>query len=355
MIGWGIAKGLGVTLKHFAETYIEDFKYFFQKPDKTIMDYRMDPHTDGFYTMQYPEEKPHIPENFRFLPFLVTDYEGPEFDLRSEQDRCTSCGICAKACPPQCIWIVRTTDESGKPIPQPKEFYIDTDICMNCGYCAEFCPFDAIIMDHEYALADYARDDETSHIHDLDRLMKPASYYKRIRPTQYALREQERIAAEEEKKRKAEEKAKKLAAKKAAAAAKAKVAADKPAAPEARRKRTPEEIKAQREAMMAKKQAKEEAAASAEVADQPAAEVKPKRTPEEVKAQREAMLAKKQAKESGQAADSAGKPAAEAPSDDKPAPAPRRKRTPEEIQAQREAMLAKRRARESGQSTDSDK
>ncbi|HXW01695.1 MAG TPA: 4Fe-4S binding protein, partial [Anaerolineae bacterium] len=142
MIGWGIAKGLGVTLKHFAATYIEDFKYFFQKPDKTIMDYRMDPHTSGgFYTMQYPEELPHIPENFRFLPFLVTDYEGPEFDLRSDQNRCTSCGICAKACPPQCIWIVRTTDESGKPIPQPKEFYIDMDICMNCGYCEEFCPF----------------------------------------------------------------------------------------------------------------------------------------------------------------------------------------------------------------------
>jgi NADH-quinone oxidoreductase subunit I len=322
MIGLGIAKGLGVTLKHFAATYIEDIKYFLQKPDKTIMDYRMDPHSAGIYTMQYPEEKPHIPENFRFLPFLVTDYEGAEFDQRSQHNRCTSCGICAKACPPQCIWIVRTTDASGKPIPQPKEFYIDTDICMNCGYCAEFCPFDAIIMDHEYALADYARDGAMSHIHDLNRLMKPASYYKNIRPTHYQRLEQERIAAEEEKRRKEEEKAKQAAARQTAAP-----------------------------------RAKAEAVAAEKIAPP---EAKPKRTPEEIKAQREAMMAKKQAQASGQADTEAGKPAAEpaaevtpapaAAEDDKPAAAARPKRTPAEIQAQREAMMAKKRAKESGES-----
>jgi NADH-quinone oxidoreductase subunit I len=272
MIGSGIIKGLGVTLKHFIATYVEDFKYFTEKPDQTILERRMDPKTEGgFYTMQYPEEQPVIPENFRFLPFLVTDHEGPEFDKRSEENRCTSCGICGKACPPQCIWIVRTTDpKTGRPVPQPKEFYIDTDICMNCGYCAEFCPFDAIIMDHEFALADYAREGETAHVHDLDRLMKPASYYKQIRPTQYVMREQQRIEDEAEKKRKAEAKAKAAAAKKAAAAAKAKAkpegeAKPAPAAkakPEskaaAKPKRSPEEVKAQREAMMAKRRAKSE-------------------------------------------------------------------------------------------------
>ncbi len=261
MIGSGIIKGLAVTLKHFIATYVEDFKYYREKPDKSILDYRMDPHTAGIYTMQYPEEQPHIPENFRFLPFLVTDHEGTEFDLRSEKNRCTSCGICAKACPPQCIWIVRTTDERGKPIPQPKEFYIDTDICMNCGYCEEFCPFDAIIMDHQFALADYGRDDETNHIYDLNFLMKPASYYQTIRPTQYAIKEQERIVAVEEKKRKAEAKAKRLAAKKAkkGGVAKAKGDGDAKPAREARPKRSPEEMKAQQEAMRAKRQAQKEA------------------------------------------------------------------------------------------------
>ena len=218
-IGKGIVKGLGVTLKHFINTYVEDLKYIQEKPDQSLLDYRMDPRTDGIYTMQYPEEQPKIPESFRFLPFLVTDHEGPELAEQSEHNRCTSCGICAKACPPQCIWIVRTTDANNKPVPQPKEFYIDTDICMNCGYCAEFCPFDAIIMDHDFALADYARDDgATPHVHDLERLLKPASYYKEIRPNQYVAMEQQRIFEEEEKKRKAEEKAKKMAAKKKAAA-----------------------------------------------------------------------------------------------------------------------------------------
>ncbi len=79
---------------------------------------------------------------------------------------------------------MRTKDADGRPIPQPAEFHIDIDVCMNCGYCAEFCPFDAIIMDHDWKLADYDRFD--GHIHDLERLLKPASYYQQIRPIQYA-------------------------------------------------------------------------------------------------------------------------------------------------------------------------
>jgi NADH-quinone oxidoreductase subunit I len=269
MIRWGIVKGLGVTLKHFGQTYIEDLRYFWDKyvarqTAQPVLDYRMAPESRGIYTIQYPEEKPHIPERFRFLPFLVTDYEGDDPVKRREANRCTSCGICAKVCPPQCIWIVRATGEDGKPISLPAEYYIDIDICMNCGYCAEFCPFDAIIMDHDYAIADYER--QVGHIHDLDRLLKPASYYRQIRPTQYAAKEEERRLAEEEKRRKEEERARKLAAKKAAAAQKAKTPAkaatepktkEKAAAP-AKRKRTPEEIKAAREAMLAKKRAREE-------------------------------------------------------------------------------------------------
>ncbi|MFQ5577784.1 MAG: 4Fe-4S binding protein [Anaerolineae bacterium] len=223
MLGWGIVKGLVVTLKHFATTYVEDIKYYPQRASQSQMDYRMAPGSKGIYTMQYPEEKPHIPERFRFLPFLVTDYEGPDAEKRYDANRCTSCGICAKACPPQCIWIVRTTNEQGRPVPQPKAFFIDTDVCMNCGYCAEFCPFDAIIMDHDYALADYERD--KSHIHNLDRLLKPAGYYRKIRPAQYAIREEERRLADEEKKRKEAEKAKKLAEKQAAKKAAAQKAA----------------------------------------------------------------------------------------------------------------------------------
>jgi NADH-quinone oxidoreductase subunit I len=92
--------------------------------------------------------------------------------------RCTSCGICAKVCPPQCIWIVRSTDPStGRPIPDPAEYYIDSNICMNCGLCAEYCPFDAIKMDHNYELASYGRI-----ILDKTLLAKSAKYYESVRP-----------------------------------------------------------------------------------------------------------------------------------------------------------------------------
>jgi len=136
---------------------------------------------NGIFTVQYPEEKLPTPEEFRYVPFLVYD-EGANGE---KNIRCTSCGICAKACPPQCIWIVRSSDPvTGRPVPQPAEFYIDADICMNCGFCAEYCPFDAIKMDHDYELASYGRN-----VFDKERLMKPASYYAQIRPLNNAREE----------------------------------------------------------------------------------------------------------------------------------------------------------------------
>jgi formate hydrogenlyase subunit 6/NADH:ubiquinone oxidoreductase subunit I/predicted flap endonuclease-1-like 5' DNA nuclease len=205
----------------------------------------------------------------------------PNFDRAQwlEQNRCTSCGICAKVCPPQCIWIVRTNDpKTGKPIPQPSEFYIDTDICMNCGYCAEFCPFDAIKMDHDFELADYER--EVAHVHDLDRLLKPVSYYASIRPTWYAKEEEARRAAEEEKRRKEEER---------------------------QRQAAEREAKAKQEAEAAAK-----AAAATQDGGEPQAEAKPqRRSPEEIKAQREAMLARKRQRADETGAETTAAPAAE--------------------------------------------
>jgi len=184
MLGLGIVKGLAVTLRHFIETYTEDLKYFPQRYSEEALEFRQSVRRRGLFTVQYPEQERTLPEEFRFVPFLVYDEDkGP----LPQSIRCTACGICAKVCPPQCIWIVRSTDEKGKPVPKPAEFYIDIDVCMNCGFCAEFCPFDSIIMDHDYKLANYERLE--SHIHDLQRLLKPASYYQRIRPTQYAARQ----------------------------------------------------------------------------------------------------------------------------------------------------------------------
>ena len=192
MYGIGLIKGLGVTLKHFIETYLEDLRWIGKRYDSPeSLAVRQGARARGAFTVQYPEVKLPVPEEFRFVPFLVYD-EGPDGERKI---RCTSCGICSKVCPPQCIWIVRSTNPAtGRPVPEPAEFYIDIDICMNCGLCAEFCPFDAIKMDHDYELATWDR--LRDNIHDKEKLLKPASYYASIRPVNNA--REEAVRAEKE-------------------------------------------------------------------------------------------------------------------------------------------------------------
>src|SRR3970282_1696105 len=165
------------------------------------MNVRQGPKARGIFTVQYPEEKLPVPEEFRFIPFLLFDVD----EQGHAHDRCTSCGIYAKVCPPQCIWIVRTEDPVTKrPVPEPVEFYIDIDICMNCGYCAEYCPFDAIKMDHDYELSSYDRHEKN--IYDKDKLMKPVSYYAYNRPANYDREEAARAEADAAKSAKAAKK-----------------------------------------------------------------------------------------------------------------------------------------------------
>lgn len=195
MDGMGIIKGMGVTLRRFLDTYLDDISWWLKREKRYNspggIAYRSSTETRGIFTVQYPEEKLLVPEEFRFIPFLIYE-EGPEGE---KQDRCTSCGICAKVCPPQCIWIVRTNNpDTGRPIPEPEEFYIDVDICMNCGFCAEYCPFDAIKMDHDYELSVYDR--HMNNIYNKEKLSKPASYYASIRPVNYAREEAARAEAE---------------------------------------------------------------------------------------------------------------------------------------------------------------
>ena len=179
MFGSGILKGMAVTMKHFVESYVDDI-FWMAKGGRYYNDdalsVRQSLEGRGVKTVFYPEEKLETPERFRFIPFLVTD--DPQPGQQWPQDWCTSCGICAKVCPPQCIWIIRGKLPNGRPKPEPVNFFIDIDICMNCGYCAEFCPFDAIKMDHDYELSSYDR--TTAHIHDKERLSKPISYWQAI-------------------------------------------------------------------------------------------------------------------------------------------------------------------------------
>ena len=195
MLGTGLLKGLAVTAKNFVGSYTT--------PERMV-------------TVEYPEQKAPIGENYRSFPFLVSETaEDPMGTLR-----CVACQICEKECPPQCIYIEKSKDKKpdamGKPQFYPAVFDIDTSVCMSCGICAEVCPFDSIKMDKVFEVG--AADRFTGLLLTRELLAKSNAYYNQIRPTE-AAEVDERLGAE---RKAAEEKAKAAAA---AAAAKAAAAA----------------------------------------------------------------------------------------------------------------------------------
>lgn len=191
MFGLGVLRGMAITFKHFVATYVQDIQTLGKwDPPSANSDVGIPDDTTGYLTSQYPEVKLPVPERFRYNPMLI--YEEDTGDIR-----CTACGICAKVCPPQCIWIVQSKDSSGKAIPQCSEFYIDTSICMQCGYCAEYCPFDAIKMNHDYELSSYERHD--SWVEDMQELLVSTRYYAETHPRAWEEEEAARAAKEAEK------------------------------------------------------------------------------------------------------------------------------------------------------------
>ncbi len=83
-------------------------------------------------TLEYPEKKQTLPENFRGKP-VVKD--------------CAGCYCCIKVCPTGAITISKD------------EFKIDLTKCIFCGNCAYYCPKGAIKMSGEYELASEDKND----------------------------------------------------------------------------------------------------------------------------------------------------------------------------------------------------
>ncbi len=371
MFGSGVFRGLGVTLKEFVATYLDDVKKIPSRyaGGKEAIDQTDVGAQEGLFTIQYPEEHRKLPERFRYIPMLLYETNA---ETGAKDDRCTACGICAKVCPPQCIWIVRAKDENGKPITRPSEFYIDSSICMNCGLCAEFCPFDAIKMNHDFEISAYKRMPHL--VFDLEELSVPVSYYVRIRPTDYAEEEAAKKAKEAEKAAKPVEKITRAAPAAPAAAAAASAAPAPTAAPaEAPAKRSPEEIERLKAEAAARRAAK--AVEGTEGAPTPAVPATPaleapaaaaaagaKRSPEEIERLKAEAAARRAAKAAGEspAAEAAPVPPAEAapvpapepaalaPAPEAPSAAPSgvgSKRSPEEIERLKAEAAARRAAK----------
>lgn len=162
MLGGGILKGMAVTARNFVGSYFEK---------------------ERMTTVQYPEERAPLPENYRNFPFLVHDGEDEHAGLR-----CVACQICEKECPPQCIYIIKSKDKKpdfvGKPQFYPATFDIDISVCMSCQICVEVCPFDAIKMDKVYELSTRERFDAL--LMRKPDLAKSNDYYHGIHPTEAA-------------------------------------------------------------------------------------------------------------------------------------------------------------------------
>jgi NADH-quinone oxidoreductase subunit I len=195
MLGIGLLQGLAVTARNFLGSFYDPKR---------------------FVTTQYPEQRTQLPEAYRNFPFLVSEAEDDPMGTL----RCVACQICEKECPPQCIYIEKSSDKkpdaNGKLQIYPAVFDIDIAVCMSCQICVEVCPFDAIKMDQVFEMA--STDRFGGLLLDRHALAKPNSYFHRIHPTE-AGEVDSRLAGD---RRAAEERAR------AAAAAKA---APKPAAP----------------------------------------------------------------------------------------------------------------------------
>ncbi|MCB0318519.1 MAG: NADH-quinone oxidoreductase subunit I [Bdellovibrionales bacterium] len=90
-------------------------------------------------SIQYPNEKRQYPTRYRGRHRLTLDQEG---DIK-----CTSCFLCATACPARCIYIEAAEHDNPEVEKFPHRYEIDTLLCIYCGYCVEACPVDAIRMD----------------------------------------------------------------------------------------------------------------------------------------------------------------------------------------------------------------
>ncbi len=125
-----IAKGMGVTLG-----------YLFKKP----------------VTVSYPEQKVDVKARFRGRHHLLRHPNGLE--------KCIGCSLCAAACPSYAIYVEAAENDPENPT-SPGERYakiyeINMLRCIFCGFCEEACPTGAVVLGHEFELADFKYKDFT--------------------------------------------------------------------------------------------------------------------------------------------------------------------------------------------------
>jgi NADH-quinone oxidoreductase subunit I len=87
-------------------------------------------------TVQYPEEKPILPQRFRARIFL-------------RLDDCVGCTLCEQVCPNNSITMQLVDRENPR---NKRKIYPDVNFgtCTVCRNCEEICPTDAIYLTHVF-------------------------------------------------------------------------------------------------------------------------------------------------------------------------------------------------------------
>lgn len=122
---WTVAQALVVTMRYWLITY---------NPAR------------GTFTEKYEYPELPVPVAPRFRGFH-------RYDLTS----CGGCGVCARDCPVQCIYISRERQEGKKGF-RVTGFAVDYSKCMFCGICVESCPTECLFMGSSHDLSGYSRD-----------------------------------------------------------------------------------------------------------------------------------------------------------------------------------------------------
>lgn len=102
-------------------------------------------------TVQYPEQREGVKPRYRGRHVLERYDNGLE--------KCIGCELCAGACPADCILVEAAENtETNRVSPgerYAKRYEINMSRCIFCGLCEEACPTGAIVLKHDYELADY--------------------------------------------------------------------------------------------------------------------------------------------------------------------------------------------------------
>lgn len=108
--------------------------------------YGVDPKEE--VTLQYPEERWEIPQGYRGF-------------LHNDILKCTSCTMCVKVCPVDCISLESVRGADKKMV--LASYDINIGRCMYCGLCVEVCPPKSLKHTAGYEMASTTRGDLILH------------------------------------------------------------------------------------------------------------------------------------------------------------------------------------------------